>query len=1467
MTHRRSLVRAELIALTFLLMLLPVAARGARRRRPEHDAPLAAPTIRLPGHVLPALADASPTSGVDGHAAEYRGPLTLTIVLNRDDQPGFERYLQALQNPRSPDYRHFLTQQQIADRFGPSRRAYDRVRQHLRAAGLDLVGGSPNRLTLTVRGSRADVERAFAVHIADYTLGGQVFYANDRDPALPRAVAPHVQAVVGLSNLARPRETTKFFAHLGQALKNYVDCVNNESSKSLTKPDEVDYPKCFRKLQSDLKLLFTDNGPPSNSDPAPGDWVTLDGAGQTVGLLEFDTFQPSDVSDFLTLIGAPASRIDNVSRVAVNGGATRGPGESEVLLDIDAILAIAPGAKVVVYDAPFSGANTSFQALFNAMINGGVTVISNSWAYCEDQTTLADVQSIDSILQNAAAAGISVFNGAGDSGSTCLDGAANTVAVPADSPHATAVGGSTQTLGPGLTRGPETWWDGSNATPPTGQGGFGVSRFFSRPGYQDGLTSAPNRSVPDVVAGADPAEGVMICQASAGGCPTGLLYGGTSNAAPVWAAFTAILNQGQGQNLGALNSRIYPLAGAGAFHDAAALGSDFAHVGLGSPNLNQLHLLLAGKTAGAPNAATSEVTFFATEDAPGDDATFIPADGTSEALIVVKLRDGATNIVSGKTVSLAASAGSHAVITPPSGVTTVDNGAVVFRVTDLTAETVTFTATDTTDGIVLGQVPSVPFGVPPAASAGITASPTTVTADGTSATTITVTLQDALHRPTPGKTIQLSQGGGHSIITGPGVTDASGQATFTATDQVNETVTYTAIDVSDGSLPVPGTAQVTFGGGSGSACAATLTPPAGLNGNLVTPWANGFVAENFNFGNVNWGGCPGASNPTFQAQSALVADFRNGQLFKFGLDGGAASGGNVLASLGQTLGQPTFGKDGSLYATFSATTGNFTTGNIVQLDPATGQIMRTVAQNLICPNGLSVDPLSGDLFFDDDCTGAGSDNASVFRVVDPTAASPSVVVYATLPTTPNGSLAFAPNGTLYAVVGYYNNPVAPVVRIAGTDQPSPPAMTPLAGVTTAFGVAVGETLPSGEAKSLLVVPNGVLTLVDITASPVTSTPLVQNLAVGTIGPDGCLYANGNTTIYKVTNVAGGCGFAPTNPGPQLSLSPQSLTPDPAQGTQQRFTATLRNVADPAHVPVFFAVTGTNPRVQMVQTDASGQAVLTYAAERPGADVVIAQATVGSDRLTSNQARVTWDAGKHVTFLTLNPSPTAGSAGQAVAVIASLTDASANPPLPVAGAGIAFAVGSAQCTAQTDARGLATCELSPTGAGTETMSATFAGTDSLLAASDAVGFTVVVQAAPTSTTTTLPPVGCTPSDCGDGDGCTTDVCDAGQCRHDPLPGFAGVTCYLDAIKSALTASAPPDVPRALRRKLLGRVKKLGRLVTASQHPGRRGTKAEKKLAHQLGSFTSQLQRLRGKKVAAQLDDTLVAFAHGAQAAMP
>ena len=201
-------------------------------------------------------------------------------------------------------------------------------------------------------------------------------------------------------------------------------------------------------------------------------------------------------------------------------------------MDIIAVMTNARGAKVVVYDAPFASIRTSFQTLFNKMITDGVSVISNSWVYCEDQATLADVQSIDSVLASAAAAGITVLNATGDFGSTCVNGSANTISVPADSPNATAVGGTSLSVGPGSTYLTEIFWNRADRTPPSGPGGFGVSRFFSRPGYQNGFTTSPMRSIPDVALNADPAKGIEICQANAGGCPTNAQYGGTSLAAP-----------------------------------------------------------------------------------------------------------------------------------------------------------------------------------------------------------------------------------------------------------------------------------------------------------------------------------------------------------------------------------------------------------------------------------------------------------------------------------------------------------------------------------------------------------------------------------------------------------------------------------------------------------------------------------------------------------------------------------------------------------------------------------------------------------------------------------------------------------------------------------------------------------------------------------------------------------------------
>ena len=77
--------------------------------------------------------------------------------------------------------------------------------------------------------------------------------------------------------------------------------------------------------------------------------------------------------------------------------------------------------------------------------------------------------------------------------------------------------------------------------------------------------------------------------------PHNLLYGGTSVAAPQWASYIAILNQGVGNNI-APSIALYPFAETNEFHNADSLSSDFTHVGLGSPNLDVLLLALSSQS-------------------------------------------------------------------------------------------------------------------------------------------------------------------------------------------------------------------------------------------------------------------------------------------------------------------------------------------------------------------------------------------------------------------------------------------------------------------------------------------------------------------------------------------------------------------------------------------------------------------------------------------------------------------------------------------------------------------------------------------------------------------------------------------------------------------------------------------------------------------------------------------------------
>ncbi|HEY6893744.1 MAG TPA: Ig-like domain-containing protein, partial [Rhodanobacteraceae bacterium] len=367
-------------------------------------------------------------------------------------------------------------------------------------------------------------------------------------------------------------------------------------------------------------------------------------------------------------------------------------------------------------------------------------------------------------------------------------------------------------------------------------------------------------------------------------------------------------------------------------------------------------------------------------------------------------------------------------------------------------------------------------------------------------------------------------------------------------------------------------------------------------------------------------------------------------------------------------------------------------------------------------------PLSGDLFFDDACTGAGSDNPSVFRVSNPASATPTVSVYATMPATPNGALSIAPDGTIYVVVGYYLNPFAPVYSISGTDQPMPPIVAPVAGVTANYWVKVGAVDAGGTATSLIVLDNLSLETVDL-ADTTQRTPLASNIGAGTIGTDGCMYPSSGDAIYRLAPIAGACDFATTNPSPALALSPRIVQPNPTQGGTQTLTATFSNIAVPADTPVYFQVVGANAQTRFARSDANGTASVDYQGVFAGDDVVTAFAAVGSTNLVSNPARVTWDAGPHATLLRLTSTGLGAVAGQPVTVSASLVDFAVDPEATVSGATIAFSVGGQGCSAATGSNGIASCSVTIANPCAYTLTATYAGSAQFLAASDSRLFVV------------------------------------------------------------------------------------------------------------------------------------------------
>jgi subtilase family serine protease len=512
-------------------------------------------------------------------------PLRLTVALKSQDPGELASFAGEVAARSSPRFREYLTVAQFAQRFGATPAQVATVRSALQAQGLTVGAPDANELTLPVRGTASQVEQALSVSLSQVKLAdGRSAYANAQAPSIAADAARYVQGIVGLDNLApdEPQQVGDRARASGprQALRKPASNAAKGSQIVTGGPQP-----CLRARQEEE--AYTADKIASayrfSSLYLGGDL----GAGQTIALFEQQPFNPADISTYQTCYGTSAT----VSSVDVDGG-PEGPvsEDGESSLDIEQVIGLAPQAHVLVYQGPEEQEVAPIDIIAAIVSEDRAKVISSSWGVCESiaaELGPTVIASENTLLQEAAAQGQSFFVSSGDSGSEqCaqVESSDHELAVlnPASQPFATGVGGTAlySVNGNNLD-----FYDGT--LPPSegiwnygfhnegGAGGGGISEEFAMPSYQSGASpslgvvnadssslpcgKAPFcREVPDVSADADPGTGYVVFDEG-----QWQVIGGTSASAPLWAAFTSLVNASPacgGVPVGFANPALYSIA-------------------------------------------------------------------------------------------------------------------------------------------------------------------------------------------------------------------------------------------------------------------------------------------------------------------------------------------------------------------------------------------------------------------------------------------------------------------------------------------------------------------------------------------------------------------------------------------------------------------------------------------------------------------------------------------------------------------------------------------------------------------------------------------------------------------------------------------------------------------------------------------------------------------------------------------
>jgi subtilase family serine protease len=516
---------------------------------------------------------------VDGHATDLGAmsstQMSVEVALAPRDEAGLNRELAAVYDPASKQYQHWLAKNQFAERYAPSSGTRDSVVSYLRSNGLTVTNSASPFLVRAV-GSSAAISTAFRTSLHNFrSAGGVSYFANSASVQLPKAIAPGVLGVIGLTDTAR-LHSSLVSAHSSSATSSTV--TPSAAALSTTAPSSCEdpYPTAQQIFAAGGVFLRGYGGAPGCNGLTPSQVNSIydaphvgprgAGAGATLAVFEESSYRHSDIATwtkqfFGPNFHAPLTDI-NVDGGPLNPACPAGDvcppelqgfaGDIEVDSDIDMQLTAAPdAAHILVYNAP--GDFTDLTALdeYTRMASDDLaSSISESYGDCEADVSPAFVQAENVVFEQMALQGQSMFGALADSGafaSDCLVSEGTTIVNipdPPGQPWVTAVGGtSLASDNPGTNEHPayptgvETAWNPRNlcnASPDeggesgffwcsfAGAGGGGSSQFWGRPSYQRG----PGIDNP----GTTHANGTTQCALAATGTPCREVPDVTANA-------------------------------------------------------------------------------------------------------------------------------------------------------------------------------------------------------------------------------------------------------------------------------------------------------------------------------------------------------------------------------------------------------------------------------------------------------------------------------------------------------------------------------------------------------------------------------------------------------------------------------------------------------------------------------------------------------------------------------------------------------------------------------------------------------------------------------------------------------------------------------------------------------------------------------------------------------------------------